>query len=182
MRWLIFSFWVFVIGMLIWQGYSHEVNADRESAAHPQPKHYFFDPAMDEPAAVNPNLHSADVRQTAYWTSPDLTGSGFISHVVLKNQGNARAVGIQVWVRPYRGIKVALSATRGDGANVYPLSDNDPLAQFGRWINTPDLGPSESCTQTVDFVARPGVELGVNPHPQILFETEKPDSAAKPNP
>jgi len=173
-RWLIVSFWVFIVCMLIWQAYTYEINSEKEIAAHPEPQHFFFDPSRDQKPTVNPNLHAASVKQTAYWVIDEPAMGRFTSHVVLTNQGNAKAVGIQIWIRPYRGISVG-GSRNGDGGLPRKLSENDPISLMGQWINAPDLAPNESCTQTLAFVTRPEVKPGSNPNPQIIFETEKPN-------
>jgi hypothetical protein len=172
MRWLIFSFWVFVGGMLVWQSYTYETNLEKVNDA--QPQHFFFDPSRDQkPAAADPNLHAADVRQTGYSVTNNPVSKSFVCHVVLTNKGNARAVGIQVFVRPFRGALVN-GARNGDGELPHRLSDNDPLAQQGQSVEAPDLAPGESCTVSATFfMSRSDVQPSSNPNPQITFETEK---------
>jgi hypothetical protein len=91
--------------------------------------------------------------------------------VTLRNKGNAKAVGIQVSVRPYRGI------SKGDEdvghTDLSLLSDSDPISQLGQWVTFPDLAPGESSTRNVVFVSRNDVSPGTNPNPEIQFQTEK---------
>lgn len=165
--------------MLLWQAYSFEMKSEKEIEAKGPPKHFFFDPKMDDAytpggPATNAVIHmrAANVQQETYWTTGDREAGSFESHVVLKNRGNARAVAIQVEVRPYRGIPMG-----EDGRKSYILPESDPLSQFGQWVSAPDLAPDESCTQTVTFVARPGYTPGYNPYPQIMFKTEEKGTA-----
>ena len=98
------------------------------------------------------------------------TGS-FTCKVTLKNLGHAKAAGVQVSVRPFRGTR---TGDEDVGQSPYHTrSDNSALAQFGQWLNLPDLGPGESSTQSVIFLSRPGVEPGSNPSPEITFTSEK---------
>ena len=172
-RWLIISFWVFVGGMLAWQAYNYEINSEKESAARPAPQHFFFDPAMDQkPAAADPNLHEADIRQTKYSITQDPVTKFLNCQIVLTNKGNAKAVGVQVFLRPYHG-GIIDGARNGDGGPSRPLSDLDPVALMGQSLEAPDLAPGESCTLSATFMSRPGVSPASNPKPQITFLTEK---------
>jgi len=173
-RWLIISFWVFVAAMLAWQAYTYEINSEKELAAHPKQQHFFFDPAMDpkSDSGPNPNLHAANVRQIAYSITYDSTQTSFVAHSTLKNLGNAKAVAIQIWIRPYRG--VSMGGSRGGDVAPHQLSDDDPISQMGQWVSIPDLAPGETYVENVNFVSRPDVKPGANPNPQIVFETEKP--------
>jgi hypothetical protein len=176
MRWAITLFWVFIGIMLIKQFYDYDQGRQKQLVAHPTPQHYFFNattpPEFLPPAAKNPHLRSANVHQMRYWVEDHSGSTGsFTAYVVLKNLGNAKATGIQAQVRPYRGSM--MGDVDGGHSSLHALSDNDPMSQFGQWINAPDLAPGESTTQTVVFVNHPGYGPGSNPSPQILFETEK---------
>jgi hypothetical protein len=166
------AFWVFVGGMLAWQAYDHEAKMEKE--AYAKPEHFFFNSPRDAAAqAADPNLHAADVRQTGYSVTNNPVSKNFVCHVVLTNKGNVKAVGIQVFIRPFRGALVD-GARNGDGGLPQPLSDNDPLAQQGQSIEAPDLAPGESCTVSATFfMSRSDVQPSSNPGPQITFQTEK---------
>jgi len=172
-RKLIIAFWVFIVGMLLWQFYSYNKGLDQEAIDHPQQEHFWFTNSVAAPAAPT-QAHSdgADVQQTGFSVEDNAPGAGsFTCHVTLKNKGNAKAVAVQVSVRPYRGI------TRGDEdvghTDMSILSDSDPISQFGQWVAFPDLAPGESSTQDVIFISRTDVRPGANPNPEIQFQTEK---------
>jgi hypothetical protein len=171
-RWLIVAFWIFIPCMLIWQAYTSEVNSERELAAHPKQEHFFFD-APDTKPTVDPNAFAAKVLQVGFSITNNPMQSNFIAHVTLKNMGNAKATGIQVWVRPYRGVSVG-GSRNGDGAGARQLPDDDPISLMGQWVSFPDLAPDESYTYDVTFISRDDVKPGANPKPQIVFESEKP--------
>lgn len=166
-------FWIFIGGMLIWQFYSYNHGMDQAQVDHPQQEHfYFYPPATKADGTAQPKpVDGADVRQVNYAALDGQPNPGcFTSHVVLKNVGNAKAINIQIWIRPYRGAGV------GDedvSPNFHYLSDDDPLAQVGEWIAFPDLAPGESSTADVVFTNRPGIHPGKNPNPQINFQTAK---------
>lgn len=155
----------------MWQAYTYEINTEKIQDAKPQ--HFFFDPSRDNKSTtVDPNLHAADVRQTGYTITNDSIAKNFTSHIVLTNKGNAKAVGVQVFIRPFHGAVVDVSRN-GDGGLPRKLSDYDPLAQQGQSIGAPDLAPGESCTVSATFMSQPNIILSSNPSPQITFETEK---------
>ena len=172
-RKLIIAFWVFIVGMLLWQFYDYDQGFKQAAIDHPQQEHFWFTNSVAAPAApTQAHRDGADVRQTGFSVTDNAPGAGsFTCHVTLKNEGNAKAVGIQVSVRPYRGI------TRGDEdvghTDMSILSDDDPISQFGQWVSFPDLAPGESNTQDVIFIGRTDVRPGTNPNPEIQFQTEK---------
>ena len=171
MRLLIVAFWIFIGGVLVWQAYTYEINSEKIQDAKPQ--HFFFDPSKDnKPAAADPNLHVADVRQTGYSITNDPVTKNIFCHVVLMNKGNTKAVGIQVFIKPYYRATVDQSRNAG-GKLPYPLSDSDPRAQLGQSFGAADLAPGESCTVTATFMSQPGLIPSTALHPQITFETEK---------
>ena len=94
-------------------------------------------------------------------------------YFVVKNQGNAKATGVQIFVRPYRGASsMAGEDRRMNTVSPYKLPENDPLSQLGQWVELTDLGPGETCSES-GFVSQGHFSPGVNPDPQIIFETEK---------
>ena len=93
------------------------------------------------------------------------------SHITLKNVGSAKAVDIQIRVRPYRGT-MTQSGEMSDQGNKY-LDENDPLSQYGQFVSVPDLAPGASATIDVVFPDHANVSPGNNPKPEIDFGTEK---------
>lgn len=173
---LIALFWVFIGGMLIWQFSSYNHAVVQQAIDHPKPAHYFFDGSSQQPDSVAPSLRAANVQQIGFLTQNDTPSAGsFTAQVILKNVGNTKATGVQVFVRPYRGILVNPNGRQrsNDDFNTLPLSENDPLSQFGQWVTFPDLDPGQENTQNVIFLSRSGIGPGKNPQPQIIFETER---------
>jgi cell division protein FtsI/penicillin-binding protein 2 len=167
-RLLIVAFWVFIVGMLIRQAYVYEANLEKERASKPQ--HFFFNTPTDTKPAVDPNLQVADVQQTAYSITSNPLAKNFTCHITLTNKGNAKAVNVEIFIRPFRGS--FSGGSERDRVSV-PISDNDPRAQLGQSIEGPDLAPGQSCTVTATFMSQPGVNPNPNSHPQITFETQK---------
>jgi len=175
-RMLIISFWVFIGCMLLWQFYQYDQGLTQDAIEHPKQEHFWFTNSVANASAPAGSSQAAtsgpNVQQTGFEVENNKPGTGsFTCNVTLKNVGNAKAVGVQVNVRPYRGI------TLGDvdvgHANMATLSDNDPVSQFGSWVNFPDLAPGESSTQAVVFTMRTDYQPGTNPNPDILFQPEK---------
>jgi hypothetical protein len=175
MNWFITAFWLFVGGMLLWEFHDYNRTVVQTDAAAPKQEHYFFyDTNVDaKPAGPSQaNVNGPDVEQIGYSTENNVPSTGsFTAHVTLKNLGTAKAVDVQVMVRPYRGIMVQ-SGEMTDTGNKY-LDDNDPLSQYGEWVNVPDLAPGDSATVDTIFTSHANVAPGNNPKPQILFGTEK---------
>jgi hypothetical protein len=174
-NWLIVGFWAFIVIGCTWQCSSYNTHLDKETEAHPVRGEFFFYHSKNDPAHGGvATVAGAQVQQLNYWTEPETPSSGmFTSHVVLKNTGSAKATAVEIWVRPYKGI---YTGDEDNGRSSRPegnLSDNDPLTQYGQWVNFPDIAPGETATETVVFVARPGFNLGNNPTPQIIFSTDK---------
>ena len=172
-RKLIVAFWIFIVLMLLWQFYSYNQSL-KEAAAHPQQEHYFFfhtnTAAPAAPAAV---AHGADVQQTGFVIQDRTPAAGsFTCQVTLKNVGNAKATGVEVSVRPYRGISIGDEDLGHTPSAV--LNDSDPIAQIGEWVTFADLAPGESSTRNVVFVSRGDARPGTNPKPDIVFQSEKP--------
>jgi hypothetical protein len=173
-RKLIIAFWIFIGCMLLWQFYTYDRGLTQAAIEHPQQKQFWFTNSVAAaPAAPTQPAHDgADVEQTGFSVEDNTPGTGsFTCHVTLKNRGNAKAVGVQVSVRPYRGI------SRGDEDVGHTptgiVSDSDPISQLGQWVTFPDLAPGESSTRSVIFIGRTDVRPGTNPKPEILFQTEK---------
>ena len=173
-RKLIIAFWIFIVCMLLWQFYSYNQGLKEAALEHPKQEHFWFtnSVASAPTAPTQPKRDGADVQQTGFSVEDNAPSRGsFTCHVTLKNKGNAKAVGVQVSVRPYRGI------TKGDvdvgHTDMSILSDSDPISQFGQWVAFPDLAPGESSTRDVIFVSRNDVVPGTNPNPEIQFQTEK---------
>jgi hypothetical protein len=161
--------------MLLWQFYLYNHKLSTPDPAHPQQEHFFFyQPKLNAgvAAAAPVVTDGPNVVQTGFTVQDNTpTSQNFTCKVTLKNVGKAKAVGVQVHVRPYRGQPV------GDvdmGRTVLtPVSDDSAIAQFGQWLEFPDLTPGESSTQTVVFVKQVGGNYGTNPSPEIFFEVEK---------
>jgi hypothetical protein len=173
MRKLIIAFWIFIVIMLLWQFYTYDQGLKQASIDHPQQEHFYFVHTNAAPGASSQaHIEGPDIEQTAFVVENNVPGSGsFTCHVTLKNIGNAKAVGVQVNVRPYRGI--SLGDEDVGHATTATLSDDDPISQFGQWLTFPDLAPGESSTQSVTFTGRNDAKPGRNPKPDILFQTEK---------
>jgi hypothetical protein len=175
MSWFITVFWVFIATMLIWEFFSYNKNFSQVQAARPQDTHFFFyNTNVDaKPAAASkPAVAGPDVEQTAFTTENNVPSPGnFTAHITLKNLGTAKAVDVQIMVRPYRGIMVQ-SGEMSDQGNKY-LDDGDPLAQYGQYVSFPDLAPGESATVDAVFLSHPNVDPGNNPKPEIDFGTDK---------
>jgi hypothetical protein len=175
-RKLIIAFWIFIVIMLLWQFYTYNQGLKQAAIDHPQQEHFWFTNAVVTPAtpAASSQAHhdGADVVQTNFVVENNTPNPGSITCLVtLKNLGNAKAMGVQIMVRPYRGT----SNWDEDAGhqNVVVLSDDDPLSKFGDWVTFPDLAPGESSTQSVVFLGRSLVTPGKNPNPDIMFQTEK---------
>jgi len=186
-RWLITLFWLFIGAMLVWQFLDYNSSLNRQEAEHPTQQHFFYYPANEHPApaqtpgtATGPQKAMPDtpaLQQMAFWVdSQNAPPGNFTAHVTVKNVGTAKAVAIQVCLRPYRGITVGGDEDNGtiDGAEPHVISDNDPLAQINQWINLPDLAPGESVTGTATFFPQPNAKTGSNPHPDFIFNKAKP--------
>jgi hypothetical protein len=194
-RMLIVAFWIFIISMLLWQFYTYDQSLTRQAVEHPVQQHFWFTnsaPATPAAAAEQPH-EGAYVEQTHYAVENNVPGRGsFTVDVTLKNVGNAKAVGVEVRVRPYRGMRLGDEDVGNSTLRI--LDENDPLSQFGQWVTFPDLAPDESSTQSVVFLSQdnatpvvPGVSATGVPgeapeklEPEITFSTEKP-SAAQPH-
>jgi hypothetical protein len=187
-RKLIIAFWIFIVIMLLWQFYSYNQGLKQKAIDHPQQEHFYFfqTNAVAPSAAAQPETNGPDVEQTAYSVEENTpTSVSFTVHVTLKNLGNAKAVGVQVRVRPYRGMRLGDEDVGNSTLRI--LDENDPLSQFGQWVSFPDLAPGESSTQSVIFLNQgtatpvvPGISAtgvpGQAPEklkPEIIFSTEK---------
>jgi hypothetical protein len=172
--WIIF-FWVFIVGMLVWQFYSYNQGLTKQEEEHPTQQHFFFYQTNAASLPVAPAKHAdAYVEQTGFTVENDTPGRGsFTCHVTLKNNGEAKATGVQVKVRPYRGIEIGDADAGPNTQNVQKLDDNDPLSQMNQWVSFPDLAPGESSTQSAVFLATGNWPPGDNPKPEIVFDTAK---------
>jgi len=181
LRKLIIAFWIFIGCMLLWQFYEYDQGLTQAEEAHPTQEHFFFYQTNLAPVAPPPQRHDgAYVEQTSFTTRDNTPATGsFTCQVTLKNDGNAKAVGVQVMVRPYRGIRTGDEDMGHTPLGV--LSDNDPLAQLGQWVTFPDLAPGESSTQSVVFLSHPDVQPGANPNPDLVFQTDKSQPQAHPH-
>jgi hypothetical protein len=173
-RRLIIAFWAFIVIMGIWEFYTYNQGVNQATLDHPQQAHFYFFHTNGPPVAPSQvHANGADVEQTAFVVQDNTPSRGnFTCLVTLKNLGNAKATGIQVNVRPYRGVSKSDDDVGRSDTTV--LSDNDPTSQFGQYIPFPDLAPGESSTQSVSFLSRDDYKPGKNPNPDIIFETEKP--------
>jgi hypothetical protein len=175
-RKLIIAFWIFIGCMLLWQFYTYDQGLTRAEVEHPTQQHFWFtNSAAAAPAAPTKALaNGAVVQQTGFSVENNAPSAGsFTCHVTLKNVGNAKAVGVQVSVRPYRGITLDDQDVGHARPAAVTLSDSDPISQYGQWVSFPDLAPGESGTQNAVFLSRTDVIPGTNPNPEIQFQTEK---------
>ncbi len=172
-RLAIIAFWVVIIIMLIWQFRSYDTGLTQDSIDHPQQQHFFFYHTNSAPVAPSAaHSEGADVEQTAFDVQPNAPSAGnFTCRVTVKNLGTAKATGVQVDVRPYKGI--ALGDLDNGHARPGTMNDSDPISQIGQWVTFPDLAPGEEATETAVFLNRSDVSPGANPQPEIVFETEK---------
>jgi hypothetical protein len=188
MQKLIIAFWIFVLIMLIWQFYSYNQRVTQDAINHPQQQHFWFTNSLGGPVApVAPTVQNgADVEQTGYTLEDNVPANGsFTIHVTLKNVGNAKATGVQIHVRPYRGMRLGDEDAGNSVLRILP--EDDPLSQFGDWVDFPDLAPGESSTQSVSFLHQgnatpvipgqtPTGVPGQKPQklkPEIVFSSEK---------
>jgi hypothetical protein len=192
-RKLIIAFWIFIGCMLLWQFYDYDKGLDRQALEHPTKTHFVYLPPTDKSAApVAAHAEGADVQQVGYTVDENDPGNGsFTVHVTLKNVGNAKATGVQIHIRPYRGLR--LGDEDAGVAKLRIIDDDDPLAQYGDWLSFPDLAPGESSTQKDVFLSKgphpvvPGIsDMGVPGQPakklvpEIIFKSEKAHHASRP--
>jgi hypothetical protein len=187
-RKLIIAFWIFIVIMLLWQFYSYDQGLKQAAIDHPQQDHFFFFNTNTAAASapVQPQINGPDIEQTAYSVEEQTPSSvTFTVHVTLKNLGNAKAVGIQIHVRPFRGMRLGDEDVGNSPLSILP--EDDPRSQFGQWVSFPDLAPGESSTQSVIFLNQdnatpviPGVSATGVPgqaqeklKPEIIFSAEK---------
>jgi len=185
---LIICFWIFIGGMLIWQFYTYNQGLSHEEADHPTQQHFWFTNSASAaaPAASAEAHQGAYVEQTHYTVENNVPGRGsFTVHVTLTNVGTAKAVDVSVRVRPYRGMRLGDEDVGHSELKI--LDENDPLSQFGQWVDFPDLAQGESSTQSAVFLGQgnatpviPGVsatgvpgQARVELKPEINFSTEK---------
>ncbi len=179
---LIIAFWIFIIIMLLWQFYTYDQGLTQQAVEHPTQQHFWFTNGASSTAPPPPpHRDGADVEQTSFQVQQNKPNAGsFTFQVTVKNVGNAKAVGVQVDIRPYRGISLGDEDAGHTSSAV--LSDSNPISQIGEWVNFPDLAPGESATESAVFLNRGDVRPGTNPTPDILFETEKAAPAQTPPP
>ena len=172
LRWAIVVFWVIVLFMIVKSCRDSEEIRHNEAVAHPQEQEFFYTtppPGVNAPAATPTAEATADVRQITYSVQKDTPTTGdFTAQVTVKNVGGKKAVNVQVHVRPYRGAAIDSSDI---GPVLPPLTENDPLSQYGSWITFPDLAPGESSTATAVFLTSPRMAFGKNSKPEIVFQT-----------
>ncbi len=174
MRTLIYAFWAFIIIMLLWQAYNYNQSISDRATAQKEQHYFYFDTNVVNPAGPNPppapvRHTGAYVVQSLYTVEQNQPSRGnFTCHVTLKNEGEAKAVNVQVQVRPYRGSR---TDDEDLGVKYAILNDNAPLAQIGQWVSFPDLDPGQSSTQSTVFFAQQGAQMGPNKDPQINYDT-----------
>ncbi len=171
-RWAIVVFWFVVIVMIIKSCHDAEEQRKQDALLHPQADRFTFTEPSAPPAPAPAPAPEARVEQISFSTKPSTpTPGSFTCFVTLRNTGSKKAQNIQIRVRPYRGTPY------GDPdyghQNLRPLSETDPLSQYGSWIGFPDLDPGQSSTQSVVFLDHPNATPGTNPTPEIIFGTVK---------
>jgi hypothetical protein len=171
-RRLIWAFWIFIAVMLLWQFYNfnNKISAPSE---HPSDGHFFFyQHTAGTPSAVPIEHDGPFVEQTRFRTDdggPQSTT--FTCYVTLKNTGKAKAVNVEVCVRPYRG---TMEGDEDVGPNSdTPMSDDNPRAQINQWVTFPDLAPGEESTQSATFMKSGAPNYGTNPRAEIVYQPEK---------
>jgi hypothetical protein len=171
----IWAFWIFVIIMLVWQFYDYNKKISTPDPNHPAQDHYFFymPKAGSGGAAAAAAEHDGPyVEQTDFRVEDGVpTSVSFTCHVTLKNIGKAKATGVEVCVRPFRGTQVYDDTSARNDNKVLP--DDSPLAQISQWVTFPDLAPGESSTQSAVFMRANTSDYGENPKPEIIYEPEK---------
>ncbi len=168
-----YSFWAFIVIMLGWQAYQYNAKISKADPLHPTQEHFFFIHTNAHLVVIPPVAKDGpDVQQTRFTIEDNTPGaSSFTCHVTLKNVGKAKAVNVQVNVRPYRGAPTGdVDVGRSSAA---PVNDSDPIAQFGQWVSFPDLDPGQSDTETAVFTKQTGANFGRNTPADIIFEAEK---------
>jgi hypothetical protein len=179
---LITAFWIFVIGMLIWEFNSYNQHATEEAIAHPAQTHFFYyntnvAPLTPPPPRIPDGPYVKQITTSVERNQP--SQGNFIYLVTLKNVGNAKAVGVQVLVRPFAGADTSnedggdSSAVHHPGGAATAPTNYNPMADYGAWITFPDLAPGQSDTESTVFLEHAGSDPGGNPAPQILFKSEK---------
>jgi hypothetical protein len=171
-RRFIWAFWIFVVVMLLWQFYQYNQKLSTPDPTHQTQDHYFFYQPTPGAAAAPVEHGGPFVEQTGFRVEDSTpTGSSFTCHVTLKNTGKAKAINVEVCVRPFRG---TLDGSEDAGLNTNKLlSDDSPRAQINQWITFPDLAPGESSTQSAVFMKQGASEYGSNPKAEISFTPEK---------
>jgi len=184
---LIIAFWVFIVVMLLWQFYSYNESLKQQAIDHPTQTQFFFIHTNAPPVAAVPgHKNGPDVQQVSYTVENNAPSDGnFTVHVTLKNVGNAKAVSVQIHIRPYRGMRLGDEDVGNSPLRILP--EDDPLSQYGDWLNFPDLAPGESSTQSVIFLNHQGAtpvvpgksDVGIPGQPmekltpEIIFDTDK---------
>jgi len=179
-RILFILFWLFIGIMLIRSLFENNNRLEKEAEAQPPQGPVFFYPwkkTQALPTAVPPQLvipaTGPYVIQERYWVEDNTpTPDYFAAHFILRNVGHAKAVNIQIMVRPYRLVRVGDE----DNGHSHPhvLRDDDSISLFGQTVAVSDLAPGqESDVQSITFFKRQGVPFGINPFPDITFSGEK---------
>jgi len=173
MRMFHIIFWVFIVGMLLWQFSSYNSGLDRKLAATPKRPDHFYYNAQTLAPAVPPKPDAADVKQVSFTTTSESpTAGSFTCHVTLKNVGNLKAINVQIQVAPYLG--AILGELDGDGrSSARSLTSNDSVTQITQWVAFPDMAPGETVTKDATFFNQTGYRPGTNYPPVITFESEK---------
>jgi len=183
----IIAFWVFIVCMLLWQFYSYDQGLHQQALEHPQQTRFFFFHTNSAQVVAPPvQKEGPDVQQVGYTVESNAPAVGsFTVHVTLKNMGKAKAAGVQIHVRPYRGMRLGDEDVGNSPLRILP--EDDPLSQYGEWVSFPDLAPGESSSQSVVFLDHQGatpVVMGVSDTgipgqpmekitPEIIFGPEK---------
>lgn len=170
------AFWIFIIVMLIWQFYSYNQQLSTPDPQHPTQEHFFFYQPSHAAAAATPVTHDGPyVVQTGFRVQDSTpTDTSFTCHVTLKNTGKAKATGVQVCVRPYRGaLDYDPDSGESKGARPGLQDDSSSRASVSQWVSFPDLAPGESSTQSAVFMKDGASIYGINPQPEITFQPEK---------
>ena len=159
--------------MIFWELYDYNNKLSTPDPLHPTQQHFFFYQHTASKVSSGPVEHEGPfVEQTGFRVEDNTpTDSSFTCHVTLKNTGKAKAIGVEVCVRPFRG---TLDGSEDSGPNTNtPIKDDSPRAQINQWVTFPDLDPGESSTQDAVFMKQGASVFGNNPRAEVTYEPEK---------
>jgi hypothetical protein len=166
----IWAFWIFVIMMLLWQFYVYNDKLSQPEAQPKQEHYFFYQRSTSKPEPVE---HDGPfVEQTGFSVEDNTpTSTSFTCRVTLKNTGKAKAINVEVMVRPYLGAS-ASDADDGGRNDSKTINADSLLGQISKSVSFPDLEPGESKTEDAVFYKQSS-NYGNNPKPEIVYQPEK---------